>query len=96
MIVPTRTYFLTFAALMVLTVVTVLASFVNLGALNAAVALVIAAAKAVVVVLIFMHVRYGSRLTQLFACAGFIWLGILLVLTMSDYLTRDWIPVPGR
>ena len=95
MIVPAKYYFLTFAALMALTVVTILAARVDLGALNAAVALIIAGTKATVVVLIFMHVKYSSRLTQLIAAAGFFWLGILLVLTMSDYLTRGWLPEPG-
>jgi cytochrome c oxidase subunit 4 len=90
MIVPTRTYFLTFAALIALTGATVAASRADLGPFNLVVALAIAATKATLVVLIFMHVKYASRLTQLAAAAGFFWLGILLVLTMSDYVTRGW------
>jgi cytochrome c oxidase subunit 4 len=35
-----------------------------------------------------MHVRYSSRLTQVFAGAGVLWLIVLLVITLSDYLTR--------
>jgi hypothetical protein len=43
------------------------------------------------VILFFMHVRYSSRLTWLFVLAGFIWLAIMVDLTLSDYLTRpDW------
>ena len=68
---------------------------VGAKAMPLAVALIIAGIKAAVVVLIFMHVKYSSRLTQLIAAAGFFWLGILLVLTMSDYLTRGWLPAPG-
>jgi hypothetical protein len=36
-----------------------------------------------------MHVKYGSRLTWVFAAAGFVWLSILLSLTLTDYLTRN-------
>ncbi|MEO0474505.1 MAG: cytochrome C oxidase subunit IV family protein [Planctomycetota bacterium] len=45
-----------FLALMVLTILTVAAIFVNLGPLNLPVALGIAMVKAVLVVLIFMHI----------------------------------------
>ena len=44
------------------------------------------------IILYFMHVRYNSRLAWVFASAGFIWLGILLVLVMSDYISRGWVP----
>jgi len=40
-----------------------------------------------------MHVRGGSRLTWLFASAGFFWLAILLGLAMTDSATRTWSPV---
>ena len=46
------------------------------------------------VILIFMHVRYSTRLTWLFVAAGFIWLLIMIDLTMSDYLTRAWVKRP--
>jgi caa(3)-type oxidase subunit IV len=51
-------------------------------------ALVIAGTKSALVFLFFMHVRFASRLTQLFALTGFAWLAILLALTLNDYLTR--------
>ena len=73
---------------MVLTVITVLVAQVDLGALNNIVALSIAVLKATLVVLYFMHVRYSSRLTWVFVIAGFFWLAILMVLTLSDYKTR--------
>ena len=56
---------------------------------NTAIALSIAVVKGLLVVLFFMHIRYGSRLSWVFAAAGFVWLGIMLTLTMSDYLTRN-------
>jgi cytochrome c oxidase subunit 4 len=89
-IVPTRVYYSVFAALMLGTLVTVLAAFYDLGPLNAIVALTIAVAKATLVVLYFMHVRYSTRLTWAVVFGSVFWLGILLVLTFSDYLTRGW------
>jgi cytochrome c oxidase subunit 4 len=48
----------------------------------------IAVAKAALIVSFFMHLRYGQRLTWVFAGAGFFWLAIMLALTMGDYATR--------
>ena len=89
-IVPTRVYYTIFAALMVGTYLTVQAAFLDLGPLNTVVALAIACAKAVLVVLYFMHVRYSTRLTWAVVVGSVFWLGILLALTMGDYLTRPW------
>lgn len=89
-IVPRRTYYAVFGALLVLLVLTVAVAKIDLGPLNPVVAMTVAVAKAVLIVLYFMHVRYESSLTRLFAAAGFLWLAILLSLTMSDYLSRGW------
>lgn len=56
------------------------------------VTLSIAMAKALLVVLFFMHVRYSSWLTWVFVGAGLAWLGHMLILTMSDYVTRGTVP----
>ncbi len=89
-IVPTRTYFTIFAALMVLTGATVVVAFFDLGLMNPIVALSIAVFKASLVVLFFMHLKYSSRLVWVVGGAALFWLGILLVLLLSDYLTRGW------
>jgi len=94
-IVSVRLYLAVFAGLMMLTALTVFIAFFDLGFLNTLAALTIAVVKALLVILFFMHVRYSSRLTQVFVAAGFFWLVILLVFIMSDYLTRHWIPNPG-
>ena len=85
-----KTYVLVFAALLVLTGVTVGVAFVDLGGLNNLVALAIAAAKAALVVFWFMHVRGSSPLVRATVCAGGLWLAILLGLTLADYTTRSW------
>jgi cytochrome c oxidase subunit IV len=89
-IVPKRVYYTIFAILMLCTLLTVLIAFVDLGRFNTVAALTIAVFKATLVVLYFMHVKYSTRLTRAVVAGSVFWLGILLVLTMSDYLTRHW------
>lgn len=94
-LIPKRIYILVFITLLLLTMVTVEVAFYDAGWLNIYIALTIATCKALLVVLYFMHVRYSSRLTWLFVGAGLFWLAILLVLTLSDYLTRSHLTSPG-
>jgi cytochrome c oxidase subunit 4 len=90
-IIPVRTYMVIWAVLMGLLVLTVSAAFVKaFGHLAIVVAMVIAVVKAALVVLYFMHVRYSSRLTQIFVTATLVWLAILFALSFSDYFTRSW------
>ncbi|MEO8679414.1 MAG: cytochrome C oxidase subunit IV family protein [Vicinamibacterales bacterium] len=90
---PLSLYIGIFLALMVLTGITVYASFVNLGSFNAPVALAIAILKATLVILYFMHVKYSSKLTKLVVMTGLFFLAILLTETMMDYATRGF---PGK
>lgn len=85
-------YFAIFGVLMVLTAITVAVAFVNLGLLNNVVALLVAFIKTILVVLFFMHVRYSSLTTKIFAAAGFFFLAILISFTVSDMQVRS--PAP--
>jgi|SRR5688500_11750244 len=87
-----RTYVVIFAWLVVLMFLTILAAMLDLGPFNLAVAMVIAVVKATLVVMFFMHVKYSGRLIWIYAAGAFLWLGILLTLTFSDYLSRGWVP----
>ena len=89
-VVPLRTYYLIFLTLMVCTAITVAVAFVDLGPLNAVVAMAIAVLKATLVVLFFMHVKYSTKLTWAVVIGSVFWLGILIVMTAGDYLTRRW------
>ena len=92
-----KVYFAVFAALILLTLATVLVARIDLGVLNDVAALGIAVTKAILVILFFMHVRYSTRLTALTAVGGFLWLAILIGLTLADYASRGAImPVPGK
>ncbi len=95
-LVPLKYYFGVFGLLMVFTALTVFVAQYDLekywGPLNIIVALTIAVIKATAVVLIFMHVRWSSRLTQVIVVSGLFWLVILLVFTLSDYWSRGGWP----
>ncbi len=86
---PLSTYLSIFAALMVLSAITVGAAFVNLGNFNPVVALAIACIKATLVILFFMHVKYSSQLTKLTVVLSLFFVVILFAETLMDYATRD-------
>ena len=91
-VAPLKLYFGIFGILMVGTALTVLVAFYDLGPLNNVVMLTIACVKALFVVLYFMHVRWSSRLTMVIVASGFFWLLIMFSFTMTDYLSRGWVP----
>jgi cytochrome c oxidase subunit 4 len=90
-VVSIKVYVAIFAALMLLTAITVAVAFVDVGVLNNIVALTIAVVKATLVILYFMHVRYSSKLTWLILGTGFAWLVLMIVFIMLDPLTRSWL-----
>ena len=83
-----RTYFIVYAALIVLTVVTVLVSYVNLGLLNVVVALLIASVKASLVALFFMHLKSEDRLVWGFALVPIAFLALIIHGTLVDTMLR--------
>lgn len=85
-----RTYFINAAALLGLLALTISAAYLSLGPFNSIVAMLISLAKAGLIALFFMHLRYSKPLIWIFAGAGVFWLGIMLVLALGDYLTRGW------
>jgi len=85
-----------FATLMVLTGLTVWAAFQHLGVWNTPVALAIAVTKALLVALIFMHLRYSPKLTAFVVTASVLWLAFLILITISDYVSRAWLPIYPR
>lgn len=93
-IVPKKVYFLVFITLIALTALTTGVAFMDLGPFNTVAALAIAVCKATLVVLFFMHLKYSLHLTRLVVVAALVWLAILLVLTLGDFFTRNWTPVP--
>src|SRR5215510_2121766 len=98
-ILPKRIYYTVFGILLLCTYLTVQIAFFDLGPLNTmpSAAIVLsgprsknAILKATLVILYFMHVKYSPKLTTAVVAGSVFWFGILIVLTMSDYLTRAW------
>jgi cytochrome c oxidase subunit 4 len=83
-------YAMVFGALLLGTLLTVLAARVELGIFNPIVALGIACTKAVIVILFFMHVKYQSNLIKMTVGAGFFTFLVLITMTMCDYISRAW------
>jgi len=83
-----RTYTVVYAALVALTIVTVLVSYVNLGMMNVVVALLIASAKASLVALFFMHLKGESRLVWGFALVPIFFLLLIIFGTLVDTQLR--------
>jgi len=79
--------------LLILTGITVGASYINFGTANVAIALVIATCKAILVALFFMHLKWDKSVNAIAAVAGFLFLGIFLMFDLLDLdHRRDPIP----
>jgi cytochrome c oxidase subunit 4 len=92
-IVGIPTYIAVFCALIVGTILTYATALYDLDFIfpgaNTLVALLIAFTKTSLVILIFMHVFWNSRLIKLMVVASFFCLAIMFAFTMQDYLTRS-------
>ena len=99
-----KTYWLVFGALMLFLILTVGAAVVDFQALtgnfipglNIIIALTIAVIKATLVVLFFMHVKGSTRLTTIWAAAGFVWVLLMFGMILSDYVARQSIDLPAQ
>ncbi len=94
-IVPKKIYFFVFGTLIALTALTTSVAFIDLGPINTVAALAIAVCKATLVVLFFMHLRWSGHLMRMVMVAALFWLAILITLTLSDVVTRNWTPIPA-
>lgn len=89
---PPRPVVFAWVGLVALLCLTLGMAFVSLGKGNIAVALSIGAAKALIVVFVFMELARGHPLKLIFAGAGLFWVSILFGLTFTDYATRTGFP----
>ena len=74
--------------LLILTAITVGASYINFGSGNVVIALTIATIKGCIVALIFMHLLHDKPVNAVIAVAGFIFLGIFLLFDFLDVDSR--------
>ena len=89
-IVTPMNYLFVYIALIVGTILTVVAADIDMGVFNPIIALGIACTKACIVILFFMHVKYQSRLVKLTVGAGFFTFIVLITMTLTDYMSRAW------
>jgi cytochrome c oxidase subunit 4 len=95
-VVTTRTYFFVWGGLLGLTLANSLIALIDLGQFSLIVPLIVAAMKAGLIAAVFMHAVYEMRLVRVIVAGGVVWFLILLSLTLGDYITRGWLPVPGK
>jgi cytochrome c oxidase subunit 4 len=85
---PLRVYLATWLGLIVLLLITLGSAYIPMGSINVLLNLLIATAKTLLVMIFFMHLRTEQPIVRLAAAAGFFWFGFMIVLTLSDFLTR--------
>jgi cytochrome c oxidase subunit 4 len=95
-IMSVQTNLIVFAALMGLLVVTVAAAYMIKGGWGIIVAMIIASIKAALILAYFMHIRFSSKLQMIFSVSAFFWLALMILITLSDYLSRGWLPIEGK
>lgn len=89
-----KIYYVVFGSLLILTLLTWQIAYIDLGAWNMVVALVIAIFKAGLVATFFMHLRWSASMMRLVLFAAIFWLAILITLTIGDVLTRHTVSQP--
>jgi cytochrome c oxidase subunit 4 len=89
-----KTFAFAWLGLLVLLAFTVGSAFVDLGAANTAINLLVSVVMMLLLMTLFMHESKARRLTQLASAAGLLWVVLMIGLSLADYLTRVHIPAP--
>lgn len=87
-VAPLRRYVLTWAALLILLLLTVGSAFIPMGSLNVVANLAIAVVKALLVLGVFMQLLEERASIRLAAATGFFFVLLFVTLSLADYLTR--------
>lgn len=95
-VVPIKTYLFTYVALLALTLLTTLFGYLNLGPFNMVIAIFIAAVQAALIAGFIMQGRYEATLVRVVTAGGIVWFLIMVTLVLTDYITRGWLPFPGK
>ncbi len=89
-IVPIKTLVATGLALLVFTLITVLAAKIDLGDLNIWIALAIAVLKASLVVLFFMHLKYDRPFNGIVFVTSVAFVALFISFALTD--TKEYAP----
>ena len=95
-VVTRKTYALVWLSLLALALLTTLIGFLDLGPFNMIIAITIATAKACLIAAFFMHALYEGKVIRIIVAGGVVWFLIMITLTLGDYMTRGWLPFPGK
>ncbi len=95
-VVSRKIYLIVWGALLLLLFLNWGLAQLPLGPFNLIATLAIPFVQMMLMLLYLMHVRYNTPLTRVFVAAGFIWLCVMVDLTLSDYLTRGSVPGTRR
>lgn len=87
-IVPVKVYLATFGGLIFLTILTVGLASIDFGTFNIVFALVIASAKAALVFLFFMHLKYDHLVNRVILLTSLFCVFLLGVFTATDIWSR--------
>ncbi|MCX4239852.1 cytochrome C oxidase subunit IV family protein [Paraliomyxa miuraensis] len=85
---PMKAYYAVFGALLVLTGLTYAVSYMSLGPASLPVAMVVAVAKASLVCMYFMHLKYDDRYHVFVFLSTIIFVGIFFTFTIFDLNSR--------
>ena len=88
----TKLYLATLGGLILLTFITVGASYVDFGSANVVIAMAIATVKASFVALIFMHLKDDKPVNAVIFTSSLVFLGVFLGFCMLDADSRDKVP----
>jgi cytochrome c oxidase subunit 4 len=77
-------YVAVFVGLLLLTGITVGQSYIDLGAFNIAIVILIATMKASLVVTFFMHLRWDNKFNTLIFLSSIFFIGVFFAYTMND------------
>lgn len=93
-VTPVRRFLWILAALLTLLAISAGSALLRLGSFNTVINLAVSVTKTLLVMAVFMHETEARTLTRLASALGFIWLAMLLALSLLDFLTRVPIPAP--
>lgn len=96
-VMPFKTHFTVFSALLIMTALTIYVSYLNLGEYSIYPAMTIAIIMAFLVAYFFMHLKYDVRFHAIVFFASIFFLAVFMGLTLTDIMTRgEVIPAQGN
>jgi cytochrome c oxidase subunit 4 len=91
-----KQYTFTWLGLLGLTLLNTLVAFLDLGKWNTLIEIGIATIMASLVAGFLMHGFYETKVVRVVIAGAVIWFLIFMTLTLNDYMTRGWLPFPGK